>query len=62
MKLILNTIHLGTIYLNKLGEKIKKIIRYVEDGEVPDTHTQMYDSESTMFFGVDAKFNVKKEQ
>lgn len=61
-KVFLNVIRLGTVGLNVIGSTFKKIIRYLQDGEVPDTHTQMYDADGVAFYGSDAKFNVKKEQ
>lgn len=61
-KVSLNVIRLASVGLNRVGNFIKKVIRYVEDGEVPDTHTPMYDADSVAFYGSDAKFNVKKEQ
>ena len=61
-KILLNVIYLSTIGINLIGSTIKKIIRYVPDGEVPDTHTQMYDADGVAFYGSDAKFNVIKEQ
>ena len=52
---------LSVLGMNVIGNAIKKVVRYLNDGEVPDTHIQMRDVESVMFYGSDAKFNVKKE-
>lgn len=61
-KILLNIVRLSVAHLDKVGDVVKKIIRYVQDGEVPDTHTQMYDADGVALYGSDAKFNVKKEQ
>ena len=61
-KVFLNIVRIGQNALNVVGTAIKKIVRYLPDGELPDTHTQMYDADGVSFYGSDAKFNVLKEQ
>lgn len=57
----LDAIKLPVVILNSIGKKIKKIIRYVPDDEVPDTHIAMYDSASEQWEAADGKFYVKFE-
>lgn len=61
MNIKLNTICLNTIYLSIAHFDIKNFGRYIENGNIPDTHVQMFDSEEAVFYCLDAKFNVKKE-
>lgn len=60
-KILLNIIHLNTIGMNVVGSNFKKIVRYIKDGEVPDTHTAFYDADSQRVMASDAGFNVVKE-
>lgn len=61
-KVFLNAVRLNAVVINSVGSFIKKVVRYFEDGNIPDTHTQMYDADGVAFYASDAKFNVKKEQ
>ena len=61
-KILSNVIRLNAVVINSVSNFVKKVVRYFEDGELPDTHTQMYDADGVAFYGSDAKFNVKKEQ
>lgn len=48
--------------LNALGATIKKIIRYVPDNEVPDTHVKFGDADGVQLVGADDNvFYVKTE-
>ena len=61
----MNTIVLNTIRLfhkiATIGEHHKKIIRYVPDNEIPDTHIEFCDIEGIQYKGADdTKFYGKK--
>lgn len=60
-KILLNVIHLNSVGMNVVGSTLKKVIRYIKDGEVPATHTPFYDADSQRFMTSDAGFNVVKE-
>ena len=60
-KVFLNIISLGSVGLNVIGSTYKKVVRYIKDGEVPDTHTALYDADNQRFVASDALFNVVKE-
>lgn len=61
-KILLNTIRLASVSLNTLGATIKKIIRYVPDNKVPDTHVKFNDADGVQLAGADDNvFYVKTE-
>lgn len=61
-RVLLNTIRLASISLNAIGATIKRIIRYVPDNEVPDTHVKFGDADGIQLVGADNNvFYVKTE-
>lgn len=56
MRGIQNIIYLNRIILNSIGEVFKKIVRYVPDNEVPDTHVDFFGADGEQFYGSDDKF------
>ena len=50
---LLNVIRLNTVKLNIVGGFLKKIIRYIPDNEVPDTHIQFYGVDNEPLIGSD---------
>lgn len=60
--IFLNTIKLASVSLNTIGSSIKKIVRYVPDNEVPDTHVKFGDIDGVQLVGADNNvFYVKTE-
>lgn len=58
MNIKLNTIPLNVINLNANSVVIKKIIRYVPDDQIPETHIEFY-SDSEIFLALDGGFYTK---
>lgn len=56
MKIIQNIIRLNRVVINSIGEVFKKIVRYVPDNEVPDTHVDFYGADGEQFYGSDDRF------
>lgn len=58
MNIKLNTIPLNVINLNANSVVIKKIIRYVPDDQIPETHIEFH-SDSEIFLALDGGFYTK---
>lgn len=58
MNIKLNTIPLNVINLNSDSVVIKKIIRYVPDDQIPETHIE-FQSDSEIFLALDGGFYTK---
>lgn len=58
MKIKLNTIPLNIVNLNINAVVVKKIIRYVPDDQIPETHWEFH-SDSELFLAFDGGFYTK---
>ena len=58
MKIKLNTIPLNIVNLNINTVVVKKIIRYVPDDQIPETHTE-FQLDSKIFLALDGGFYTK---